>query len=63
MEIAVHGDDLAVSVDVPTPAFPDEVFAPVVALLTGLAARRHGQAALLRALSRSERAPATVSAL
>jgi hypothetical protein len=63
MEIAVHGDDLAVSVDVPTPTFPEAVFAPVVALLTGLAARRHGQPALLRALSRAERAPATVSAL
>src|SRR5918994_688920 len=57
MEIAVHGDDLAVSVDLPTPTFPDAVFAPVVALLTGLAARRHGQPALLRALSRAERAP------
>ncbi len=63
MEIAVHGDDLAVSVDVPTPTFPDAVFEPVVALLAGLAARRHGQVALLRALSRAERAPATVSAL
>jgi hypothetical protein len=63
MEIAVHGDDLAVSVDLPTPVLPDEVFAPVAALLTDLAARRHGQAAVLRALARRERAPETIAAL
>ena len=63
MEIAVHGDDLAVSVDLPTPELPDDVFAPVVALLTDLSVRRHGQVALLRALSRRERAPETIAAL
>lgn len=63
MEIAVHDDDLAVSVDRPTPVLPDEVFAPVAALLTDLAARRHGQAAVLRALSRRERAPETIAAI
>ena len=45
MEIAVHSDDLAVSVDLPTPAFPPRVFTPVLGLLTALAVERHGQAA------------------
>jgi hypothetical protein len=63
MEIAVHCDDLAASVAEPTPELPDAVFDPVLTLLTGLAVRRHGQVAVLRALSRAERAPATISAL
>jgi hypothetical protein len=62
MEIAVHSDDLAVSVGVATPPLPPAVLIPVLDLLTGLAARRHGPTAVLRALSRSERAPATISA-
>lgn len=62
MEIAVHSDDLALSVRVATPPLPAAVLDPVFALLTGLAARRHGPTALLRALSRSERAPATIAA-
>jgi hypothetical protein len=56
MEIAVHADDLAVSVGVDTPALPPAVFAPVLGLLTDLAAARYGQAGLLRALTRRERA-------
>jgi hypothetical protein len=63
MEIVVHADDLAVSVDLPTPDFPDSVLEPALALLCRLAVRRHGPVALVRALSRSERAPATISAL
>jgi hypothetical protein len=63
MEIAVHSDDLAVSVDLPTPELPEAVLAPVLSLLTGLAVRRHGQPAVLRALSRAERAPAAINAL
>jgi hypothetical protein len=63
MEIAVHSDDLAVSVGVDAPPLPPDVLEPVFALLTNLAVRRHGQAAVLRGLSRSERAPASVSAL
>lgn len=62
MEIVVHSDDLAASIGVPTPEFPDEVLTPVLALLTGVAVRRHGQAAVVRALSRPQRAPASVSA-
>lgn len=37
LEIVVHTDDLAVSVGVPTPEFPPEVFAPVRDLLVRLA--------------------------
>ena len=62
MEIAVHSDDLACSVHVPTPDLPATVLDPVFALLTRLAVRRHGSSALLRALSRAERAPETIAA-
>ncbi|MEW2305540.1 hypothetical protein AB0958_37240 [Streptomyces sp. NPDC006655] len=63
LELAVHMDDLAVSVGLAAPELPQEVFDPVAALLVRLAARRHGQAALLRAFTRVERAPATVNAI
>ncbi|MEW2145281.1 maleylpyruvate isomerase N-terminal domain-containing protein [Micromonospora vinacea] len=56
LEIVVHSDDLAVSVGVPTPEFPADVFDPVRDLLVRLAVRRRGQSALISALSRSERA-------
>lgn len=62
MEIVVHGDDLAASVGLPTPEFEEGVITPVLGLLTGVAVRRHGQAALVRALSRPQRAPGSVSA-
>jgi hypothetical protein len=62
MEIAVHSDDLAVSVGLPTPELPPAVIEPVIDLLTRIALRRRGQVAVLRALSRSERAPETISA-
>jgi len=62
MEIVVHSDDLAASVDLPTPDFPDAAITPVLGLLTAVAVRRHGQAALVRALSRPQRAPDIVSA-
>jgi len=62
METVVHSDDLAASVRVPTPDFPDSVVGPVLDLLTGLALRRHGATALVRTLARPQRAPATVAA-
>jgi len=62
MEIAVHSDDLAVSVGIATPDLPPHVLDPVLALLTSLAAGRHGQPAVLRALSRAERAPVSITA-
>jgi hypothetical protein len=63
MEIAVHSDDLAVSVGVATPPLPPPVTDPVIGLLSQLAVRRHGATAVLRALSRAERAPSTIAAI
>jgi hypothetical protein len=63
LELAVHMDDLAVSVGLATLELPDAAFDPVLILLARLAARRHGQAALLRALARAERAPAAINAI
>jgi hypothetical protein len=62
MELAVHSDDLAVSVGVPTPELPPGAADTVIGLLTRLAVRRHGPTGVLRALSRSERAPGTIAA-
>ena len=62
MEIAVHSDDLAVGLGVPTPSLPDDVVGEVLGLLTTVAADRHGPTALVRALSRPQRAPSHVSA-
>ena len=63
MELAVHMDDLAVSVGLAPRELSDAAFDPVLMLLGRLAARRHGQAALLRALARAERAPAAINAI
>ena len=62
MELLVHGDDLAASVGVPTAKVTDAAYERVNDLLVRLAAHRHGPVAVLRALSRTERAPKTVSA-
>lgn len=63
LEITVHCDDLACSVGVETPTQPSAVVDPVVALLSQLAVQRHGATAVLRALSRAERAPDTIAAI
>lgn len=62
VEIVVHTDDLARSVDLPTPEFPLAAYQPVLHLLADLAAQKHGQAALTSALTRDERQPRTISA-
>ena len=62
MEIAVHSDDLAVSVGIETPELSGAVVESVVDLLTRISLRRRGAVAVLRALSRTERAPDTISA-
>jgi hypothetical protein len=62
MEITVHSDDVAASVGSTAPSLPDQVLGPVLALLTRLAVRRHGQSAVVAALSRAERAPAHINA-
>lgn len=62
MEITVHSDDVGASVGVTAPLLPEAVLAPVLALLTRLAVRRHGQSAVVAALARAERAPARINA-
>ncbi len=63
LEIVVHSDDLAVSVDLEPPAWPEEVIAPVLGVLTTLAVRKHGVPAVLRTLARAERAPGSIAAI
>ncbi|GAB2834107.1 hypothetical protein GCM10027176_43090 [Actinoallomurus bryophytorum] len=63
LELVVHLDDLAVSVGLATRELPHGVFDPVLMLLARLAVRRHGQTAVLRALTRTERAPAAINAI
>ncbi|MFG1990965.1 maleylpyruvate isomerase N-terminal domain-containing protein [Actinoplanes sp. NPDC048988] len=63
LELTVHGDDLAVSVDVDPPAVPAAALDSTIGVLCRLAAVRHGPTAVLRALSRAERAPRTIAAL
>lgn len=55
VELVTHTDDLAVSVGIPTPD-PDPVAATlVIHCLVSLARRRHGDVAVVRALTRRER--------
>jgi len=63
LELVVHSDDLAYSVGVATPEFPAPAVELVTDILTRIAIRRHGAVDVLRALSRAERAPTTISAL
>ncbi|MDT0264754.1 maleylpyruvate isomerase N-terminal domain-containing protein [Streptomyces sp. DSM 44915] len=63
LELAVHLDDLAVSVGHEEHRLSDAALDPVLALLARLAARRHGGTALLRALTRVERAPSAINAI
>jgi len=62
MEVLVHSDDLASSIGVTTPRFPDESAYAVLGLLASVAADRHAHAPVLRALSRPQRAGGPVSA-
>jgi hypothetical protein len=63
LELVVHADDLAYSTGVDTPGFDQGAFATATGILAHLAAARHGQPALIRALARAERAPKTISGL
>jgi len=60
VELVVHADDLAASVGLPTPDFPGPVVADVLAAMTALSVERHGQAAVVRAIARPQRASASV---
>jgi hypothetical protein len=62
VELVVHADDLAVSLDLPTPDVGDEAADLVITTLSRISRLRHGTLPVLRALSRRERAPLTVSA-
>jgi hypothetical protein len=63
MELVVHTDDLAVSLDVPTPVLPAAATEATIQLLARIAAWRHGPLPVVRALARQERAPQTITAL
>jgi uncharacterized protein (TIGR03083 family) len=62
VELLVHADDLAVSLDVPTPDFDDEAADLVVTALARTARRRHGTVPVLRGLARHERGGARIAA-
>ncbi len=62
MEMVVHGDDLAASVGLPTPEHDPLVVDAVLDLLVHVSLARHGQVALVRALSRPRRSSGDVSA-
>jgi hypothetical protein len=55
LEMLVHADDLAVSVDTESPAFPPAAEAAVIGCLVEVGRRRHGSVAVIRALARRER--------
>ena len=55
VELTVHLDDLATSIAVPTPALPAEAVDEAISTLVAVALGRHGDLAVLRALTRAER--------
>ena len=55
VELVTHTDDLAASVGLPTPEPDPDAAALAVGCLVGVGRRRHGDAAVLRALTRRER--------
>jgi hypothetical protein len=63
LEMVVHADDLAASAPVAAAGLPGAASEMVLGLLTRLAARRHGSAAVLRALARPERADGPIVAI
>lgn len=62
MEVLVHSDDLAASIDAQPPTFPLEAAQAVAGLLAAVAVERHGATPVIRALSRPQRAGGDVSA-
>lgn len=62
VELVVHADDLAVSLEVPTPEFSDDADDLVITALARISRARYGTLPVLRSLSRRERAPSTVAA-
>lgn len=60
VELVIHADDLAASLDVAAPRFEPAVADVVIDCLTRIASRRHSPAAVIRAMSRTERADPAV---
>ena len=55
VELTVHMDDLAFSLDLPTPVYPEAAYTVVIDTLVSVATLRSGPLIVLRALSRGER--------
>ena len=55
VEMIVHGDDLAVSLGITPPQMPEDAADAVIGMLVDMARRRHGDLAVVRALTRRER--------
>jgi hypothetical protein len=63
VELVLHLDDLALSVDREPEAVPDGAYDVVAGVLARIAARRAGGLATVRSLARSERQPEAIRAL
>jgi hypothetical protein len=55
IEVVVHTDDLAASAELDDPPFPNHVVRMAIDAMVGIAQVRHGDLAVVRALSRRER--------
>lgn len=60
VELVIHSDDLAASLQVHPPGFDTAVTDAVLTCLTEIASRRHTPLAVIRAMSRTERADPAV---
>lgn len=58
IEVLIHIDDLAASVDLPTPDFDPRATGEIIGILVGIARRRHGDWPVIHALARAERSDA-----
>jgi hypothetical protein len=61
VELLAHADDLVVSVGIDPPPLPEQAAGIAVGLLVDAARHLHGDVELIRALTRRERAPLTLS--
>ncbi|MFI5908192.1 maleylpyruvate isomerase N-terminal domain-containing protein [Dactylosporangium sp. NPDC051541] len=62
VELVVHVDDLAVSLDRPTPPIDPAAAAATIDLLSRVATWRHGPLPVIRALARHERSAGSIAA-
>jgi len=53
--VMIHVDDLAASVDAPTPEFDRRATGEIIDILVGIARRRHGDWPVIHALARADR--------